>query len=353
VNSGSGGLNSGFGGFSGGGSTSGGGGGGGIGGILGGIFRGGGGGGGTQGGGGFGGFIKGIGSLFNKSSYSGFHIGDLFGRGDKGGTPGIDDNTPGVDEGQGFSIGSLSKAPLANTPFGGIAGGIGIALAEHGLLGNQRGTFAGTLQGAAGGYLIAGPIGAAVGAGIGFGEQIAGVESPRNEAKRLVKSQYGITINTAMADQIVAISQQSYASHVSLAVRSPEVRQMLGLYAAGTGQSRNFPQGADTPHGGGLVESGGRLFQQTTSLYGNQYAYSSNLPVYGGTAGVGTFPSPGGGGGNISLSLNVDGDGISPFMQGQVITPSYVAQAQAAAWRGSQGRVDAALALSQPGSIAS
>jgi hypothetical protein len=297
--------------------------------------------------------IKGLTGLFKSFKSDGLKAGD-------------------IDPASGDTIANAGFSPGAKTAAGigaqlAIAGGTSLFTA--GIFGNRRGTGGGILEGTAGGALagagigfeLGGPLGAGIGALsgaaagllIGAGEKIAGVESPRNEAKRLVKSQFGITINNPTADQIVAIARQSYASHVSLAVRSPEVRQMLGLYAAGTGQARNFPQGADTPHGGGLVESGGRLFQQTTSLYGNQYAYSSNLPVYGGTAGVGTFPSPGGGGGNISLSLNVDGDGISPFMQGQVITPSYVAQAQAAAWRGSQGRVDAALALSQPGSIAS
>ena len=110
-----------------------------------------------------------------------------------------------------------------------------------------------------------------------------GVESPTNEAKRLVKQQYGVSIDTAIANQIVSIAQSKYASHVSLAVRDPDVRKMLMLYAQGTGQK--MPLSATTPVGGSLAEQGGKLFQQASYVNGAVYNFPSSLPVMGGFIG--------------------------------------------------------------------
>jgi hypothetical protein len=254
-----------------------------------------------------------------------------------------------------FSLKGLATSPLAKA---GLMTG-GMMLAQGGLLGQNRGTVGGMFEGMFGGAAIGaalapGPlmpmgaaIGAAAGLAIGLGEIIAGVESPRNEAKRLARNFYHIDINNTTADQIVGIAQQSYGGRVSIAIRSPEVRQMLGLYAAGTGQARMFPQSADTPHGASLVESGGRLMQQSVFQYGQSYTYQSNLPVYGGGS-TGTLPVPGG---NISLALNIDGDSAAKFMAGRVVTPEVIESQYASAMSSSTGRVDQALMLSQPGAI--
>ena len=247
---------------------------------------------------------------------------------------------------------SFGASPLARAG----AGAAGSMLAQAGLLGNTRGTaggvFEGMLGGAGVGFSMGGPLGAGIGAaaglGIGLGEVIAGVESPRNEAKRLVTSLYHITISNSTADQIVQTANQSYAGHVSLAVRSPEVRHMLGLYAAGTGQSNLFGASANDPHGASLVESGGRLMQQATYQYGNAFTQSSNLPVYGGVPSQ-TLGSPGG----MNLSLNIGGTDAAKFLQGNVVSPDVISTQYAQAMNGSNGRVSQALMMSEPGSIAS
>jgi hypothetical protein len=204
----------------------------------------------------------------------------------------------------------------------------------------------GAAQGAAGGFLIAGPIGAAVGGAIGLGEMIAGVESPRRQAKRLAKQDYGISINNGMADQIVGIADSKYGHQLSLAITSPEVRQMLGLYAAGTGQ-KNSAISSMTPHGAGLTEAGGKLYQSAVSIYGQNYGYQSNLPVYGGASG-GTLPNPGG---SPQISLNISGADAASFMTGQYVTPQFVGQQYSAALTSSQGRVNNSLMLNEPGTI--
>jgi hypothetical protein len=163
----------------------------------------------------------------------------------------------------------------------------GSMLAQQGLLGSSRGTWGGVGMGAAGGAMIGfqagGPLGAliggAAGALIGIGEKIAGVETPENEAKRLVKQIYSLNIDNATAKQIAAIAKQSYAGHVSSAVRSPEVRQLLQLVAESTGQKSNLF--LNDPHGVNLTQSGGVLNQSAFYNSGTPYTYSSNLSVLG------------------------------------------------------------------------
>jgi hypothetical protein len=280
----------------------------------------------------------------------------------RGSTPGSESlaraaEGPGVSAGGAFSLRGFAGSPLARA--GAMTGGM--MAAQSGLLGQQRGTglgvLEGTLGGAAIGFSLAPPgfqplgaaIGAGVGLGIGLGEMIAGVESPRNEAKRLVRSVYHISINNTTADQIVSIANQSYSGHVSIAVRSPEVRHMLGLYAAGTGQGSIFAQSSNEPHGASLVESGGILAQQATYQYGQAFSQSSNLPIYGGTP-THVLGPPGGG---MQLSLNIGGQDAARFLQGNVVSPDVVQGQYAAAMYGSSGRVSQSLMMSEPGSIAS
>ena len=249
------------------------------------------------------------------------------------------------------TLSNLSSGPASGTPIAGAITSGGIALAEHGLLGNARGTFSGAVQGAAGGFLIAGPIGAAVGFSIGVGEMLAGVESPLNEAKRLVKQIYNIGISNAVANQIVSIAQSKYGSRVSIAVRSPEVRGLLGLYAAGTGQK--FPLSASTPYAGSLVEQGGKLYQQATYQYGNSMAYSSNLPLMGGSGSTQTIPTNGG---PTMLTLNVNGQSAADLLDGRVastVNPGYIQDQYSAAIASGRGLLSNSAMIQQPGLITS
>ena len=177
---------------------------------------------------------------------------------------------------------------------------------------------------------------------------VAGVQSPRNEAKSLVSSTYHISISNPMADQIVSIAQSKYGGQVGTAVRSPEVRQMLGVYAAGTGQNSKFPMSANTPFGASLTESGGKLYQSPVYEYGSPHTYQSSLPVYGGNPG-GSLPSPGGG--STYLSMNLSGKDAANFMTGEYVTPNFVQSQATAAWNGSNGRTDNAMLFGEAGSI--
>ena len=290
-------------------------------------------------------------------------LGGMFG-GSPGGTGGfgkIGENVSdyggafGDDSTLSESIKSLSTGPFAGTAAGPGAGAIGMMLASAGIFGQQRGTAAGVVEAAGGGFLVGGPIGAAVGGLIGLGEMAAGVESPRHEVQRLAKSIYHISVNNSTADQIVAMANQSYGGNVATAMRSPQVRQMLGLYAAGTGQGGVFAHGVDQPHGASLVESGGSLYQAPTYEYGLPFTQRSSLPVYGGLSSqvVGPPGAPGIGiPSTYNLSLNVGGADAAKFMVGQVVSPEVVESQYSTAMNSSSGRVGQALMMSAPGSIA-
>lgn len=228
----------------------------------------------------------------------------------------------------------------------------GMFLAQRGLLGSSRGTWGGVAQGALGGamvgFAVGGPIGAAIGAGIGagigIGEKIFGVESPENEAKRLVKQLYSINIDNSMAQQIAGIAQQKYAGHVSVAVRDPDVRKMLMLYSQATGQK--MPLSASTPQSASLAEMGGRLYQQASYVNGTPFTFQSNLPVLGGYQ-TGTYPTPG----PMSLQLNVSGQGAAQFVAGQVVTPEFVQAQWSNAGAASNGRLQNSAMMQQPGLV--
>ena len=295
-------------------------------------------------------------------------LGMILGANQKGGTSGI----YSLFTKEGFSKtlqnlkGTVWNQKVFDDAGGGISGGIqgvakspaagaaGMMLAMNGLFGSRRGTWGGIAESTAGGALIGeqigGPLGAAIGAGAGFlagvGEKLAGVESPENEAKRLVKQLYSISIDNSMAKQIAGIAQQKYAGHVSIAVRDPDVRKMLMLYSEATGQK--MPLSATTPQSASLAEMGGKLYQQATYVNGMPYAFQSNLPVLGGYA-TGAYPSPG----PMMLQVNVQGQGAAQFVAGQVVTPEFVQAQWSSAAAGSNGRLQNSAVIQQPGLVTS
>jgi hypothetical protein len=115
---------------------------------------------------------------------------------------------------------------------------------------------------------------------------------------------------------------------------------MLELYAAGTGQK--MPLSASTPRSGSLAEQNGNLYQQQTYQYGVAGAFQSNLPVMG-LNNTNYYPSPGGpssGGTGTSISLNING---------QPITPEFVADSSMIAQGSGYGRVQQSANITAPG----
>jgi hypothetical protein len=234
----------------------------------------------------------------------------------------------------------------------------GSMLAQQGLLGSSRGTWGGVamggLGGAAIGFQMGGPLGAliggAAGALIGIGEKIAGVETPENEAKRLVKQIYSLNIDNATAKQIAAIAKQSYGGHVSSAVRSPEVRQLLQLVAESTGQKSNLF--LNDPHGVNLTQSGGNLYQSAVYNNGTPYTYSSNLPVMGPAGSTIPTGNPYAGGVTVMVSpeqtTNLWSTGVAAGIAG---SPRQVAASAVNGGMASSSRVAGAIMTLAPNQV--
>jgi hypothetical protein len=298
---------------------------------------------GGSGGGIFGGLSKLGGSLFGG-------IGKLFGRG--GGTGEIDPET-GAPLGHGIpgSPDNSSGEAAGGLLHGGMAGGLlamaGVPLALDGI---RRGGVLGTLEAAGGGAMVGfrygGPIGAVIGAAVGGGiaafKSIFG-KTDRQHAKDLVKQVYGMDINNATADQIIAIAKQSYGNQIDVAVRSPQVRELLRLYSQATGQkSAEDKFVAETMHSASLVQAGGKLQQQAIYDNGNAYAYASPFGAYQGvqTSPIPTY-GPTSGGHPTSIQLVVNGQSASDLLSGQVVktaTPAFVQSQSLSASKSSIGR---------------
>jgi hypothetical protein len=314
--------------------------------------------GGSSGGGIFGGIGKLGGSLFGG-------IGKLFGFGGSKGTGEIDPET-GAPLGHGIpGSPDNSSGEVLGRLHGGTAGGIlaaaGLPLALDGIRrGGVLGTFEAAGGGAAIGFRFGGPIGAAVGAAIGGGIALAKTfglfGDDRKHIKKLVKEIYGMDINNAMADQIVAIAKQSFGGQHDVAVRSPQVRELLRLYAQTTGQkSAEDKFVADTVHGASLVEAGGKLQQQAVYDNGSGYAYASPFGTY---QGVQTSPLPTygstSGGGPTHVQLVLNGQAAADVLAGQVsrvATPSFVQGQSQAALGSSIGRNSQTAMTLAPASI--
>jgi hypothetical protein len=227
----------------------------------------------------------------------------------------------------------------------------GTMVAERGLLGSDRGTWAGVGEGAAGGaavgFAMGGPLGALIGGvagfGIGLGEKLAGVESPEAHASKLIKQVYGIDIpkSSGTVKQVVAIAQQEFGGQISVAVRSPGVRQLVMLYSEATGQKMLLS--AATPYGGSLAEVGGNLYQQASFQNNQWHAYQSGIPTLGGINTV-PYATPGSlpmaGMGNTTIALNINGTPI---------TPEFVMDQSMAAQGTSYGRTQQAANMQVPG----
>jgi hypothetical protein len=263
--------------------------------------------------------------------------------------PGVSDTEVGSDVQTGTTGGRI-------TGVNGLAGAAlmagGSMVATQGLLGPNMGTWGGTAEGAVGGgavgFAMGGTLGAAIGAGVGFGigvgEMLAGVETPQRKAHDDIKQIYGVDIpqNSGTIKQVVSIAQSQFGGDIAVAVRSPNVRQLVMLYSESTGQK--MPVSASTPYAGSLVESGGNLYQQASFQNNAWHSYASNLPTRGGIAGTPypTTPGPntGEGAGATYLSLNINGTPI---------TADYVADQSMAAQNASYGRTQQSANLQVPG----
>jgi hypothetical protein len=154
-------------------------------------------------------------------------------------------------------LSALGRSPAA------LVGGAALAL-----LGLHRGGVSGLAMATGGGALIGfkygGPLGAAIGAGIGA---VAGlvrlfVRGAQDKARERIKATYGVDIRDQnLLRPIVEIARQGFGGNLDVAIRSPQIRDLVELYALSTGQGTGGLPTQMRP--AALLQQGGGLFQQS------------------------------------------------------------------------------------------
>jgi hypothetical protein len=222
----------------------------------------------------------------------------------------------------------------------------GIALGADGLRrGGGMGMLETTAAGAMIGFRFGGPMGAvvggAIGAGIGLGRWIFGGKSPEQKVIDKVRELYRLELkDKSVARQIVEISR-SMGGNLDMAVRSPQARELLEMYAMSKGQndlaaSIRMPRA--TPFSG--IQTGGQ-FQELPSFY-------NGSPSGGVPASVTPSSSPSRSAAapsqmSVNVSVKLDPESSSQFIQGQEVqaikqNAPVVQQAVQAAMKSSIGR---------------
>jgi len=256
----------------------------------------------------------------------------------------------------GNKLGSVPGTAGANaTGVGGVAGGA--MLAGGGLLamdGLRRGGLLGLAETTAGGALIGakfgGPMGALIGGAIGA---VAGsirllFKSATEKAKRKVKEVYGIDIDAERSKQIAAIAKESFGGNLDMAVRSPQVRDLIQLYGEATGQNGGLRSGA---RGATLVQTAGGLYQGASYENGKAIGLQSSLPS------LGSFVvAPGAGASNGSVSLTLNYDATVDVLSGHAVqavknNPEVVSDSLSIATRSNYGRRETTAAQLSPSTL--
>lgn len=284
----------------------------------------------------------------------------------------------GLKGGVGGLLGKLGGLGGGGTPGAGIGGATGIGgklggglLLGGGILaadGLRRGGIGGMFETAAGGALIGakfgGPVGALIGGAIGLAAGAIRLlfKGRADKIAEKVKAIYGVNISKQFAaNPLAKIIDSSYGGDIEVGIRSPQVRDMISLYAQSTGQ--RFPLD-NKPQAVSLAINGGKLQQNAAQVDGSMIGYGGGSAGLSGPvdtlitgssrASVGASQNGGGAITVQTLSLSINGKSAAQALTGQIVrSPDAVGQAslQAAA-RGSTRR-QLAVAQGAPGLLLS
>lgn len=214
-----------------------------------------------------------------------------------------------------------------------LAGGL---LAFNGL---RQGGVGGLAQTAAGGALIGfkfgGPIGALIGGGIGAAAGFVRlfVKGAEDKAREKIRSAYGLNVtDRQVLKQVVETARSGFGGNIDLAIRSPQVKELLTLYAMHRGEQFNDPSAKAPPFS--AVQRGGAIFQAPSFSNGRPQILESSLP----TLSTGTRSSGGG-----AVVFQLDGAATTSLLRGEAVdllenSPRIVQNAALKSARGQFGR---------------
>jgi hypothetical protein len=239
---------------------------------------------------------------------------------------------------------------VLHSPAAALGGGL-LALA-----GLRRGGLSGLAMTTAGGALIGfkygGPLGAAIGAGAGA---VAGivrlfVKGAQEKAREKIKAVYGVDISDkGVLRQVVDTAKQAFGGNLDVAIRSPQVRDLVELYALSTGQK---PVGLPaTLRPVSLAQSGGALFQQG--------AFSNGGPAFAGLPTIGLDRIGAGAIQNAApIVIKLDGPATTALLRGEAVqaiaeNPRVVQAAAVSATKANAGRRELLSLHLSPGTLTS
>lgn len=276
--------------------------------------------------------------------------------------------TKGLDVFFGIKGGKVpGGAPGVQGAMGGAMLLGGAALAMHGW---SRGGWGGALEMGAGGALIGakfgGPMGALVGGAIGFGVGAVKAmffKSAEEKAKNKIRDMYGLDVkDKGILKQITGIAKQSFGGNLDVAIRSPQIRDLLELYAMSTGQS--FGGGNAKMRPVSLVQTGSGLSQEALYDNGRALAHAGLASrtsadiISSNPGGTGQPTNYGGGQMPVTVVAKLDGPATTALLRGEAVetiqaNPRTVQAATTNAGRGDYQRMETVKNATNPGLLLS
>lgn len=227
-----------------------------------------------------------------------------------------------------------------------LGGGL---LATDGL---RRGGVGGMFETAAGGALIGakfgGPWGALIGGAIGLGAGALRmmIKGATEKARDQIKEVYGIDVKEkGILNQIVKTAKESFGGDIGTAIRSPQIRELIELYAMSTGQGFGVQAKVRSVS---LAQSNFGLLQNATFENGRAIAFAGigsstpSLTIPGNPGGVG-YATNYVGQGQMTNIIKLDGPATTKLLRGEAevvidTQPRRVQDATAVAQKGNYGR---------------
>jgi hypothetical protein len=249
-----------------------------------------------------------------------------------------------------YNSGSIALGGGAATTAAGIGGLGGVAmgiltspaaLMGGGLLaamGLQRGGWSGVGMSAAGGaligtYLMPG-LGTAIGAGIGAAAGLIRklVGSAEDKLRKKIRAVYGVEMrDKGLLSHIVQTAKQGFGGNLDVAIRSPQVRDLIELYAMSTEQRMSGMPATVRPVS--LVQSGGSLHQAPGYSNGSVMSSMGGVPMMEGGSSAASQP----------IVVKLDGPATTALLRGEAVqaiveNPRAVQGASMKAARSNAGR---------------
>jgi hypothetical protein len=176
------------------------------------------------------------------------------------------------------------------------------------------------------------------------------IKGATEKTKDKIKALYGVDIaDKGVLKQIVDMTKSEFGGNIDMAIRSPQIRDLIQLYAMSTGQhTKGMPAQV---HPLDLVQSGGSLYQS------RGYSNGAALP---GMGGLPTLDSIGGGvaSGAGPVVIQLDGPATTSLLRGEAVNaiasnPRVVAGASLSAARSNAGRRELTSLQLSPGLVTS